>query len=519
LRQLYQALCSKSTSALYRRKTPGPEKDIPQHTRSRLIAAYVHIKRKAYMKNLKLGSLQLFTVLMVSTICAADVQFPETAAGHRATTWLQVFNSGDREELRDLLQKNLPDRAQHMDQEMAFRAMTGGFDLKKIEESTPTKIVALVQERNSDQMGRLMVEVDSADPHRLTNLDVRAIPRPTEFALPHMGEPELIEALRKKLDGDSAADHGAVLVAKNGKPVFAQAYGLADREHKIANTLKTRFRIGSMNKMFTASSILQLAQAGKLDLNDPVGKYLTDYPNKDVATKVTIRQLLKHTGGTGDIFGPDFQVHRLGLRTLQDYIKLFGTRAPQFDPGSRWQYSNYGFILLGAIIEKVAGQCYYDYVREHVYGPAGITSSGSQPEEENVFERSIGYTRMGSPGLGPNTDTLPYRGTSAGGGYSTVEDLLKFANALQDHKLLNTEFTDMLTAGKVDAHGCRYAFGFEDQVINSIRCFGHGVGAPGMNGDLEICPGPAYVVAVLSNLDPPVAGHVSAFIMNRLPEH
>ena len=126
---------------------------------------------------------------------------------------------------------------------------------------------------------------------------------------------------------------------------------------------------------------------------------------------------------------------------------------------------------------------------------------------------------MGSPGLGPNTDTLPYRGTSAGGGYSTVEDLLKFANALQDHRLLNTEFTDMLTAGRVDAHGCRYAFGFEDQVINSIRCFGHGGGAPGMNGNLEICPGPAYVVAVLSNLDPPVAGNVSAFIMNRLPEH
>ena len=185
------------------------------------------------------------------------------------------------------------------------------------------------------------MEVDSSEAHRVTSLDLRAIPRPPEFALPHMSESELITALRKKLDEDSTADRfsGAVLVAKNSKPVFAQAYGLADREHKVPNALKTRFRIGSMNKMFTATSILQLAQAGKLGLDVPLGKYLTDYPNKDVATKVTIRELLTHTGGTGDIFGPEFEAHRLELRTLQDYVKLYGNRAPQFEPGSqKWEY-------------------------------------------------------------------------------------------------------------------------------------------------------------------------------------
>jgi len=465
---------------------------------------------------------QCFAVVCFVTIsCFARAQFPDTPAGHQGAAWLQAFNSGDREKLHDFLLKNLPDRAAHMDQEMGFRAMTGGFDLKKVEESTPTKLIAILQERLSDQMGRLTVEVDAAEPHRLTNLDLSAIPRPAEFALPHMSESELIAALRKKLDEDSAEDRfsGAALVARNGKPVFSQAYGLADRERKVPNTLKTRFRIGSMNKMFTATSILQLAQAGKLGLDDPVGKYLTDYPNKDVATKVTIRQLLTHTGGTGDIFGPDFDAHRLELRTLQDYLKLYGNRAPQFEPGSRWEYSNYGFILLGAIIEKVSGQSYYDYVRECVYAPAGMSSSGSEPETEAVPERSIGYTRMGADGLHPNTETLPYRGTSAGGGYSTVEDLLKFANALEEHKLLNAEFTDLLTTGKVDARGARYAFGFQDQMINGTRCFGHGGGAPGMNGDLEICPGPAYVVAVLSNMDPPAASRVSNFVTNRLPEH
>lgn len=472
------------------------------------------------MKKTVFTSLRFLPLLLVTTICAAETQFPDTPAGHQATAWLQAFNSGDRAKLHDFLQTNLPDRAAHMDQEMGFRVMTGGFDLKKIEESTPTKLVAIVQERKSDQMGRLTVEVDASESHRMTNLDLRAIPRPEEFALPHMSESELISALRKKLEEDSAADHfsGAVLVAHNGKRVFAQAYGLADREKKIPNTLKTCFRIGSMNKMFTSTSILQLAQGGKLGLDDPVGKYLTDYPNKDIATKVTIRQLLTHTGGTGDIFGPDFEKHRLELRTLQDYIKVYGNRAPQFEPGSRWEYSNYGFILLGAIIEKVSGQSYYDYVRDHVYGPAGMSSSGSEPEDVNVPNRSVGYTRMAEPELRPNIGTLPYRGTSAGGGYSTVEDLLKFATALEDHKLLNPEFTGTLTTGKVDAHGARYAFGFEDQMINGVRCFGHGGGAPGMNGDLEICSGPGYVIAVLANMDPPGAQHVSEFITNRLPE-
>jgi CubicO group peptidase (beta-lactamase class C family) len=330
--------------------------------------------------------------------------------------------------------------------------------------------------------------------------------------------------LKKKLESAAAGDRfsGAVLVAHNGAAVFEQAYGMADRDKKIPNTLKTRFRIGSMNKMFTATAILQLVEAGKLDLQAPLGKYLTDYPNKDIATKVTIRQLLTHTGGTGDFFTPEYFQHRLDVKTLNDYVKMFGSRGPEFEPGSKWEYSNYGFLLLGVIIERVSGQSYYDYVREHVYKPAGMTSTGSEPEDQPVADRSIGYTKM-SPDGPPsnawhaNTDTLPYRGTSAGGGYSTVEDLLKFATALQQNKLLNAHYTELLTTGKVETPGGKYAYGFFDRNINGTRCFGHGGGAPGMNGELEICLANGYVVAVLANLDPPAASQISDFVTNRLP--
>ncbi|HYM75500.1 MAG TPA: serine hydrolase domain-containing protein [Candidatus Dormibacteraeota bacterium] len=471
---------------------------------------------------MRLSTLAASLLLSVSVVCFAQTPFPDTPAGRQCAAWLENFNRGDREALKGFLQKNYPSKAGNEDvnRQMEFRQRTGGFDFKKVEESTPIKLVLLVQEHSSDQFARLTIEVQADEPHPITSIQVQAIPRPEGFALPHMSQRELVEAARKNMEGEVAADRfaGDVLVMKDGRPILSEAYGLADREHKTANTLKTRFRIGSMNKMFTAVATLQLVQAGKLDLQGTVGKYLADYPNKDVASRVTIHQLLTHTGGTGDIFGPEFEAHRLELRTLQDYVKLYGDRPPKYEPGSKWEYSNYGFILLGAIIEKVSGQSYYDYVRAHIYIPAGMTSTGSEPEDKAVADRSVGYMKMDSPAWTPNTDTLPYRGSSAGGGYSTVEDLAKFASALEANKLLDAHYTELLTTGKPGTPDNSYAYGFQDARINGVRCFGHGGGAPGMNGDLQICPGPGYVVAVLSNLDPPAASRVSGFITNRLPE-
>ena len=476
--------------------------------------------RKGVTMNHTIRATFLFVALLfIAPTCLAQTQFPDTPAGNQAKAWLETFNAGDAEKYKEFGRKNFPaNLQQRADRDVGLREVTGGFELKKIEESTPTKVVALIQERVSDQFARVTVEVDAAEPHTITRLGLNAIPRPADFALPQLGESELIAALRKKLDEDVAAGRfaGAALLARNGKTVFAQAYGLADREKKTPNTLKTRFRIGSMNKMFTAVATMQLVQSGKLDLKAPLGNYLTDYPNKDVASKVTIEQLLTHTGGTGDIFGPDFDKHRLELKALRDYVNLYGQRALEFEPGSRWQYSNYGFLLLGVIIEKVSGQSYYDYVRDHIFKPAGMTATASEPEDQTVAERSVGYMRGGPSGWEPNTDTLPYRGTSAGGGYSTVEDLLRFATALQTHKLLNAKYTEELTTGKVDAGRGKYAYGFQEFMINGARCFGHGGGAPGMNGMLQICPASGYVIAVLANMDPPAASRVSDFLTNRM---
>jgi CubicO group peptidase (beta-lactamase class C family) len=382
----------------------------------------------------------------------------------------------------------------------------------------------------TDNGGPLRAGVDDIrfepiGPNASARIELPATKAPTRalnLVLHRMTEADALAAVSARADKLAGEDElsGAVLVAKDDRVLFSHAYGLADRKSRIPNTIRTRFRIGSMNKMFTAVAILQLVQAGNVQLTAPLGTYLPDYPNREVATKVTIHQLLTHTGGTGDIFGPEFDAHREELRTLADYVRLYGRRGPEFEPGSRWAYSNYGFILLGAVIERVTGHSYYDYVHMHIYAPAGMTRTGSLPENHAVPGRSIGYTKPpGATAWAPNTDTLPYRGTSAGGGYSTVEDLARFAHALLSHKLLSPDTTKLLITGKVKAGpGARYAYGFEDaRDADGNGWVGHGGGAPGMNGDLKIYPESGYVVAVLANIDPPAAQRISEYLDPRLP--
>jgi CubicO group peptidase (beta-lactamase class C family) len=448
-------------------------------------------------------------------LTAEEAESAKSGAPFRQlSAFLDALNSGDRARLQQIQATIFP--TMNVDLQVNFYAQSGGLELRALEQANPTRIIGLVDERNSDRFGRLTLEVEPDEPHKISRLTLVGIPRPAAFAIPRMGDAELVSALREKLEQDAATDRfaGTVLLAKSGKVLFAAAYGLAEREKKVATTIDTQLRLGSMNKMFTATSILQLVQAGKIKLTDPLGKYVADYPNSEVAGKVTIHHLLTHTGGTGDIFGPELSARWREIKTHDDYITLYGKRAPAFEPGTRYAYSNYGMVLLGVVIERVSGQSYYDYVAEHIYKPAGMTLSGSEPENIAVPGRAIAYSRAGA-GWTPAM-FLVSRGMAAGGGYSTVGDLLKFSSALLEHKLLDASHTELLITGKVDTGGSRYAYGFVDTRRNGVGFVGHSGGAPGMSGDLRIYIPSGYVVAVLSNLDPPAAPEISGFIDARL---
>ncbi|HSS50163.1 MAG TPA: serine hydrolase domain-containing protein, partial [Thermoanaerobaculia bacterium] len=378
----------------------------------------------------------------------------------------------------------------------------------------PLSLAVLLQEKSSDTVARLELKLSAGESPKILKSTIEAIPRPQDLAIPRLKEADALAALTTRAGELAKKDEfsGVVLVARHGEVLLQKAWGFANRESKTPATLNTRFRLGSMNKMFTSVATLQLVEAGKLALNDPIGKYLPDYPNKDVASKVTVRHLLTHTGGTGDIFGPDFEKNRLTLREHSDYLKLYGSRGLTHEPGAEFRYSNYGFVLLGVLIEKVTGTSYYDYVRSHIFQPAGMTSTDSLTEADAVPNRSVGYMK-GKGGWVPNTDTLPWRGTAAGGGYSTAGDLLRFAQALESGKLISKASLAAATTPNKEDYG--YGFGIEGE--GPLRSYGHSGGAPGMNGDLRIYPQLGTVVISLSNLDPPAASRLVEFFTLRMP--
>lgn len=320
---------------------------------------------------------------------------------------------------------------------------------------------------------------------------------------------QIIEHLSSHLNQLVADDRfsGSVLVAKDGNILFEHAYGLADRAFNAPNKVDTKFNLGSMNKMFTAVSILQLVQEGKLSLDDKLIKDLPDYPDKDIGNRITIYQLLTHTSGLGSFFGERYRdTPKDKLNTQESYLPLFTGIPLQFEPGSKWSYSNVGFLVLGLVIQHVSGEDYFEYVREHVFKPAGMVNTDSFDIDDDVPNLALGYTTDGlRPGMPPRTNHFFLaRGTSAGGGYSTVEDLFRFAQALEEYKLLNNKYTDMDMTGKVSTTfpgDVKYAFGLMVRFMNGVRIVGHSGAAPGISTNLDMYPGLGYTVAVMANSD------------------
>ncbi|MGD8813388.1 MAG: serine hydrolase domain-containing protein [Anaerolineales bacterium] len=307
-----------------------------------------------------------------------------------------------------------------------------------------------------------------------------------------------------EMDGFS----GVALVAREGEPVLELAYGLANRDHDIPNQMDTKFNLGSMNKMFTAVAILQFVQQEKLDLEDTFLEYLPDYPNQEIARQVTIHHLLTHTSGMGDFFTEAyFESPKDRFRVLEDYLPLFVDQPLQFDPGSQFSYSNAGYLVLGLIIEEIAGHSYYDHVRESIFEPCGMEHTDSYAVDDVVPSIATGYTRLSMSGglISSNVYFLPARGSSAGGGYSTAGDLLNFSNCLMNYQLLNTEYTQLLLEPKIEfpelGESVEYGYGIIVRTCNGFRVVGHSGGSLGVCSNLDIIPDLGYTVVVLTNGD------------------
>ena len=396
----------------------------------------------------------------------SDKETDGTPVGQVFDQWLTAFNSGDRDVFRKFYAERLDDPEPQWPWENAQDSC--GLTLERIEVQTPLTMTALLREKCLGGSQRVKIELSDADAVRIKDLNLTPLPLPGNGAY---------TAVADIADRLTARDEFArvMMEVRGNRQIAARSWGLVDRDPAAPMTLDTPMFLASAGKMFTGVAVLQLVDAGKIELDAPLGKYLADYPSADMA-RVTIRQLLTHRGGTGDmgILARNEGANRATVRSIDDIVKLNGNRGPDFPPGSKEDYSNYGFLLLGAVIERVTGGSYYDYVEENIFKPAGMTNAGF-PDLDHLQGVGVGYTTFygEEPQLVSNTGVLLWRGTPAGGGVASANDMLAFFRAMNAGKLLSPAMFKLATT-KGETRW--YGMGF---VVD--RHWGHGGNSYGMD--------------------------------------
>ncbi|HEX8492469.1 MAG TPA: serine hydrolase domain-containing protein [Pyrinomonadaceae bacterium] len=372
----------------------------------------------------------------------------------------------------------------------------GKLNLRIVEQSTEYEITALCQAEITEGWSRVPFKLAAESPHALSTVGFMNARRPAEAFPrgPKLRWSEIVRRLNLYMEKVVAADKfaGVVLVARNSSPIFKKAYGMSDKPARTPNRIETKFNLASMNKMFTSLAIAQLVEQGRLSYSDSLKKFIPDFPNQRAAEKITIHHLLTQTSGLADYFDKEeYQAAKKAaggkLKSYKDVLPFFAGDPLLFEPGEKWDYSNAGFNVLGVIIEKVSGQSYYDYVKDHILKPSGMNN------------------------------TVPEEGSPAGGALSTVDDLLKFERAFRKNKLLSKRHTEILLTPRVDtAWGTKYAYGFGSDKVNGKRIVGHGGDTVGISTEFDIYLDHGYTVIVLSNYDPPAASNVSGKIREML---
>ncbi|MBN1271853.1 MAG: beta-lactamase family protein [Candidatus Aminicenantes bacterium] len=485
---------------------------------------------KKRFKNSSLCGLTILWCLWLTAI-AFSLDFPDNPAGRRAKEIVSLLNGEFSSPPGEYIQKNYAPvfrdafpMATHMQIFNTTKGMFGKMELAEITSSTHTQIRFTLRSQSKDAWLNVSIVVEENPPHRIARMGIRPGSRPASLKKEDETKTEAekekiadqsVESEREPVDVPQEELHelisakaedkkfsGVVLVAKDGQPLFHQAYGYASKRFEVRNQKDTKFNLGSINKSFTTVAMIQLLEQKKISLDDPIGKYLENFP-PEIADKVTIRHLLNMRSGWGDFWGNEAYLERFSrLRSVSDYMEFIKDMPLDFEPGTNFQHSNTGFDVAGAIIENVTGEDYYEYVRKHIFEPAGMTHSDSYHKDGPVENMAVGYTNMNrndSEGKGyrwENTYMMPPRGTPAGGGYSTSEDLLKYDQALRNNILLSKPYTDYMF------NRCQGKVGDPYIPKGLFRMVG---GAPGINAFLAVDIKNGFTIIVLSNYDHPAA--------------
>lgn len=451
----------------------------------------------------------------------ALTMIPDTAGGRHVAEWLSCVECGELDRLREFAAAHFSDaalRKRGAEDRAAWERWvlardTHGLVPAKVERSSPTELALLVRARLTGEWLRVRVRVASEPPQKIDRLDVRFL-APHEVPEPHsaLSAPQMAYELGDFVDllAQAGSFTGSVLLAAGDDVLLERAWGLANQDWGVANRPATRFNIDAIGEMFTAVAVAQLAERRLVDYGDAAGRHLRDIPRP--LADVTIHQLLTHTGGLGNLHNERYWARRETLETLADLLALFADEPLVFAPGARYGHSQAGYVVLGALVEQLSGQDYHEYVREHIYRPAGMTDTDccryDHPDVATGYMRARDGRHDPAAPLQPNLALLAPRGGPAGGAFSTVGDLHRFARALLAHRLLSSEQTERVLAGKVHWGAfAGYGYGFEEHRFGGS--IGRRGGAPGVSSDIAVYPALGYTVVVLANCDPPIAARIA----------
>lgn len=295
---------------------------------------------------------------------------------------------------------------------------------------------------------------------------------------------------------------GAVLIAKNDHILLQKSYGFAHLGHKVKNNIETKFSYASIGKSFTAVAIFQLIQDGKLSLDDPIGKFLPNYPNKIARDSITVRLLLMHRSGLPDYFYSDkfLNTSKEKFRTIESLSNLYEDEPLEFKPNEEFSYRNTNYIVLGRIIETVSKIPYEDYIKKHIFSKAEMQNTGNFDVDHIIENEAENYTLSD---VYPNQLQKTFfmsavKGSSAGGGYTTVHDLYKFALAFKNNKLLNKEYTNFM---KKEPENGSYEYGMQFAGAKGSGIYGHSGGHFGVGAEWRIFEKQNYTIILLTNKD------------------
>jgi CubicO group peptidase (beta-lactamase class C family) len=296
---------------------------------------------------------------------------------------------------------------------------------------------------------------------------------------------------------------GAALVMRGEEVLLSTGIGPADREHGVPNTPETVFRIGSVTKQFTAAAILLLAERGRLSTADPVCKFVAECP--EAWQPITVHHLLTHTSGIPNFTSfADYPERMSQPSPPEKTLERFRDRPLNFAPGARFEYSNSGYVLLGYILEKVAGEPYAKFLRENLLAPAGLAATGYDDTTTLVPRRAAGYSRRGEGFV--NADfldmTIPH---AAGALYSTTGDLCRWTRALHDGKVLSEDSLASLFRPEKN----NYAYGWNVAPVFDRPHRSHGGGINGFSAALSYFPEEKVCIAVLGNVEQAATGPIA----------